>query len=86
MRMTGTKYWDLGFAFFSHRSPFVIASTLSAGVHAACSMGRLPGGIGVASRGPGPWVLGANMRSILIVALAFKVLHHLVQIAATRRT
>lgn len=33
----------------------------------------------------GPWVLGANVRSKLLVALAFKVLFHFVQRGAKRR-
>ena len=40
---------------------------------------------GVVSRSLGSWVLGANMRRIVFVALAFIVLLHFVQVTATRR-
>src|ERR1700730_5582907 len=39
----------------------------------------------IVSSALGSWVLGTNMRRILFVALAFVVLLHLIETAATRR-
>src|SRR5712691_12350259 len=56
------------------------------GARTVRSIVRSPGNSGVVCSPLCSWVLGANMRRILFVALAFVVLLHLLYTAATRRT
>src|SRR6266566_1575517 len=82
----------LGFLFPIARLLFFITFTSCYCVHpggrrcAACSIVGSAGKLVVFSSALGAWVLGANMRRMLFVALAFVVLLHFVQITAKRRT